>query len=265
MGSGPDTTGIQDRQLEVVRLGAGVRVVADDHAIHFSAPGSDLSRDANWPRPLLPLGERFALRLPTLVRNGQAEVTSSGISLPYEQVRELGDEDAALFDVLCHWSPLSTELSAYSVLGAPNFRLRIRFLLVDIQVQPEVVVAFVKLRGTVYRLHLSAHRMLHLVEDLNAWPEERKANRSEVFSRWADIRALLGEAGAEIEDRYLLAENAIAPSSVHLDLHDHGGGRVSVVPSFDGVPESSLHREYLRFSTVQEVYDVPQPDGGRVR
>jgi hypothetical protein len=98
------------------------------------------------------LGERLAQRLPTLIENGQADVTPEGIFLSYEQIDALSEEDAELFDSLCPWSPLSIELSAFSALGNPDFRFRTRFLLGDLEVDPLRVGAFIRFRGTVYRL-----------------------------------------------------------------------------------------------------------------
>jgi hypothetical protein len=103
-----------------------------------------------------------------------------------------------------------------------------------------------------------------LVEDLNRWPAERKANRREVLLRWGEIRALVGDAGTDL-DRYLSEENIATPERVHLDLHADDTGRVSVVPTFDNVPEETIHKEYLRFQDVQEIYDLSDPQGTRLR
>jgi len=251
-------------QLEILPLNKQLTVVAEKTGIRFSARGLDLSRATDWPRPLSAFGERLAHRVPTLIENGQANTTSAGVFLSYEQIDTLSVEDAELFDSLASWSPFSIELSAFSAIGNPDFRLRTRFLLGDLEVDPLRVGAFLRLRGTVYRLPSASHRLLKLVEDLNRWPAEQKRNRRNVLLRWSEILALVGDAGAEL-DRYLNGERITTPERVHLDLHTDNEGRISVVPTFDDVPESSLHREYLRFQDVQEIYDLSDPQGTRLR
>jgi SNF2 family DNA or RNA helicase len=199
-----------------------------------------------------------------LIENGQANPTSAGVFLSYEQIDALSVEDAELFDSLASWSPFSIELSAFSAIGNPDFRLRTRFLLGDLEVDPIRVGAFLHLRGTVYRLPSASHQLLKLVEDLNRWPAEQKRNRRDVLLRWSEILALVGDVGAEL-DRYLSGERITTPERVHLDLHTDNAGRISVVPTFDDVPESSLHREYLRFQDIQEIYDLSDPQGTRLR
>jgi hypothetical protein len=184
--------------------------------------------------------------------------------LSYEQIDALNQEDAELFDNLCPWSPLSIELSSFSALGNPDFRLRTRFLLGDLEVDPLRVGAFIRLRGTVYRLPPAAHQLVKLVEDMNRWPAERKSNRRDVLLRWGEIRALVGDAGTDL-DQYLSEERVATPERVHLDLYTDDAGRVSVVPTFDDIPEDPLHREYLRFGNIQEIYDISDPEGARIR
>lgn len=251
-------------QLEILLLNKQLPVVAEETGICFSARGLDLSRPANWPRPLSAFGERLAHRVPTLIENGQAHATSAGVFLSYEQIDALSVEDAELFDSLASWSPFSIELSAFSAIGNPDFRLRTRFLLGDLEVDPIRVGAFLRLRGTSYRLPSASHRLLKLVENMNRWPAEQKRNRRDVLLRWSEVLALVGDAGAEL-DRYLSGERITTPERVHLDLHTDNSGRISVVPTFDDVPESPLHREYLRFQDVQEIYDLSDSQGARLR
>src|SRR5690242_18423008 len=122
--------------LEILSLNKRLTVVAEEHGIRFCTQGLDLSRTANWPRPLSTLGERLAHRIPTLVDNGQTDTSPEGVFLSYEQIDALGEEDTDLIDSLSSWSPLSIELSAFSAIGSPDFRLRTRFLLGDLEVDP---------------------------------------------------------------------------------------------------------------------------------
>src|SRR5262249_55226969 len=154
--------------------------------------------------------------------------TSEGLFLSYEQLSALSDQDSRLFDALCRWSPFAIELSSYSALGLPDFQLRIRYLLGDLEVFPERVGGFVHLQGTAYRLGESTRRLLDLAEDLNSWPEERRADRNEVLLRWAAIQELADTTGAEL-DEYLRGERVVVPEQVHLDLNVDHSGRVSVV------------------------------------
>jgi hypothetical protein len=75
---------------------------------------------------------------------------------------------------------------------------------------------------------------------------------------------LAGDAGADL-DRYLSEEDTTTPERVHLDLHLDAAGRISVVPTFDDVPEDALHKEYLRFQDIQEIYDLSDSGGARLR
>lgn len=251
-------------KLEILSLHKRLVVFAEEAGVYFSAKGLALNRTVNWPRPLSALGERLAHRIPTLIENGQADITSQGVFLSYEQIAGLSEEDAELFDSLCSWSPLSLELSAYSAIGNPDFRLRTRFLLGDLEVDPLRVGAFIHLRETVYRLPPATYQLLKLVEDINRWPAERKRNRHEVLLHWSEIRAFVGEAGTEL-DRYLREEQVAAPERVHIDLHVDDAERVSVVPTFDDVPEGALHKEYLRFQDIQQIYDLSDSEGARLR
>lgn len=235
--------------IEILRLNKRLIILAEEDGVRFYAGGTDLRRSANWPRPLSTLGERLAYRIPTLLENGQAEMTPEGVCLSYEQIYALSEEEAELFDSLCSWSPLSIKLSAFSALGNPDFRFRTRFLLGDLEVDLLRVGAFIRFRGAVYRLPQATHLLLNLVEDLNRWPAERKSDRRQVLLRWGEILTLVGDAGTEL-DRYLSEERITVPDRVHLDLYADDAGRVSVVPSFDDVPESPLHKEYLRFGTA---------------
>lgn len=250
--------------FEIARLSDHLKVVGDGKGIYFYAKEADLLHSSNWPRPLSPLGERLAQRIPTLIENGQADATPDGVFFSYEQIKELSEEDTELFDSLCPWSPLSIELSSFGALGYPDFRIRTRFLFGNVEVDALRTGAFLRFRGTVYRLPEATYHMLQLIDDLNRWSPEQKSNRQEALLRWSEIRALAGEADAQL-DRYLNEENVVAPERVHLDLSVDGAGRVSVVPTFDGVSETSLHKEYLRFGEVQDIYDLSGSSGARLR
>lgn len=250
--------------LEIFHFNDRLKVEGSGKGVHFRAEGLSLRHSSNWPRPLSPLGERLAQRLPTLVENGQAGAVPDGVFLSYEQIQELSGEDAELFDSLCPWSPLSIELLSFGALGSPDFRIRTRFLFGNVEVDALRIGAFLRFRGTVYRLPESAHNMLQLIDDLNRWSPERKSNRQEVLLRWSEIRTVADSADAQL-DRYLSEENVVAPECVHLDLSADDSGRVSVVPTFDGVSETSLHKEYLRFGKVQDIYDLSESGGARLR
>ena len=65
--------------VELLRLNERLVVVGDRRGISFRAAGIRLTETDGWPRPLIPLGEKLALRLPVLVRNGQADATAEGV------------------------------------------------------------------------------------------------------------------------------------------------------------------------------------------
>ena len=255
---------ITDESIDIRRIKNRIIIIGIASGIEIQAPGADLSRVEGWGTNLHGTEAKLARCVPVLVSNGQLEIIDYGLFGSYENLADFDSEDAAVFDDLCPWSPFSIHLESFSSLGAPDFRILVEFSFGDRVVHPMRCGSFLRLEGRPYRIEESTRQLFDLIAKTNDWRSDEKTDLPRILERWGEIRDLLGRSAGLDLDQYLRGEEVIVPESLQLDLRVSEDDSISVVPSFDQVPDLAMHREYLRFAEVQSIYNL-QREGGRLR
>lgn len=182
----------------------------------------------------------------------------------FTEMRAVRQEDRGLFYGYCESLPCSVEMHHQNNLGHPEFGLEIQFRVGGRRVYPEFVGPFARLEGAFYLLSDETWHLLDEAQSLNAMSAEEKALLANVLRAWASVDAAATEAGAT-PDRYLRGERVAVPAKVSLDVREDEAGRVSVVPTFEGVGRDAMHHAYLVENEINDVYNLDSEEGGRVR
>lgn len=233
--------------------------------IQFTAPLDDLlptEYAANLPTEAYHAQAQWLL-LKELLDNGQAELSSSGIHLPCEEVYCLSPVEQQLLD-LPEPYPFDIEVRSFGTLNQPEFRYTYQFLKPDRKpLHPERIGCLLRL--TQEWTYLLTREQFVLLEELDAFNarETEDKNFQANLLEFSKIKGFANQTGAEL-DRYLHQEEVVAPKTVRLRLRESGDD-VEIIPDVAGVDSEKLEAVFDKFPNPESIYNIPQPDGGRTR
>ncbi|MCP9475403.1 MAG: SNF2-related protein [Nitrospira sp.] len=185
------------------------------------------------------------------------------LKISYEHLDSIEDQGLTLFSEITKWAPFSVHVRAHSIFGSPDFRYIAQLKLGTRVFTPVRFGCFLLVGEMIYRLPRAVYRLLNAIEAFNALPSEHK-NTAASLKEFAAIKTLIDESDAEA-DPLLTTTYVVVPSKVSLDVDFDEDGRVSLFPSFDGVPRDAFKKAFFQLSDVDSVYALPSDDGGRVR
>ena len=203
------------------------------------------------------------LLLKELLDNGQAELSSSGIHLPCEEVYCLSPVEQQLLG-LPEPYPFDIEVRSFGTLNQSEFRYNYQFLKPDRKpLHPERIGCLLRL--TQEWAYLLTREQFVLLEELDAFNarEARDKNFQANLLEFSKIKGLANQIGAEL-DRYLHQEEVVAPKTVRLRLRESGDD-VEIIPDVAGVDNEQLEAVFDEFPNPESIYNISQPDGGRTR
>lgn len=250
-------------------FGRDIHLKAERDGLWLRYSGSDphvcLARSDCWPGYQ---GESVRVRtwrtvVEQLVDQELAVPDGQHLKIPYEHLDLIEDQGLTLFSELTKWSPFSVHIRSHSIFGAPDFGYIAQIKLGTRVFTPLRFGCFLLVGETLYRLPQATYRLLSAIEAFNALPPERK-NMAGSLKEFAVIKTLIEESGAET-DSLLATTHVVVPSKVSLDVDFDEDGRISLFPSFDGIPRDVFRNVYYQLSDVDSVYVLPSDDGGRVR
>lgn len=228
-------------------------------------PNVALSRSADWhiDGTCSPLGKSVANCVQQLVEQELGETRGQDVVVPYANFSTIDDLEYTFLSDLAPWAPFSLSIEATGSLGLPKFGYRVAFLLGSQQAFVERVGAFVRRNTQVYRLSPATYQILDQIEYFQnlAEVDQTKEQGLKVLS---SIKELGRISGTEF-DEYLTKEEVLVPSRVRVNIVSHEDDRISLAPAFEGVSEDAMRDAFLALDDVQTVYDLPKPNGGRIR
>lgn len=203
------------------------------------------------------------LLLKELLDNGQAEQSDMEIHLPSDEVCRLNSVEQELLG-LPESYPFDLEIRSFGTLNEPEFRYNYQFLKPDRKpLHPQRIGCILRL--TKDWAYLLTHEQFVLLEELDTFNRRGTANKSFQFNllEFAKIKGLANQTGAELE-RYLNQEEVVAPQTVRLRLRESGDA-VEIIPEVAGVDSEKFEAVFDKFPNPETTYNLPQPDGGRIR
>ena len=239
--------------------------MVDESGVRLQCGTVDLTDYESLKRlePYNRLGRLLPTLIPQLLQLGVAHLEGHDIVMAFHDFVELEGTEIDAFDDLVPWSPFSVELEAKGFLGLPDLRYEIRLYWGNKQVFVERIGCFVKRGEKIYRLERQLLRLLEAIEAFNSLDPLEKT-RPDILLKFAEIKGIAGEIGAKI-DQYILKEKVIVPAKINLDLIEEKDGRISFVPKIDRVPDEELFRVFMASDNVDNVYFIPDGEGGRIR
>lgn len=210
------------------------------------------------------LGKSLPLLIPQILELGLSQVeTAKCVRIDFDDLFALEEKDIHAFEGLAPWAPFVVEVFSQGPLRTSSFRYGYRLYLGTKQIFPKRYGAFVKHGEKIYRLDRSTFSLLRAIDDANAMSDIQKSSSGSLI-RFADIRGIGEEIGVQL-DSYLQKERVVIPSEIGLGIDEDEQGRISFVPTVQGIPDEAMKRVFLGFDDAQDIYTVDHPEGGVVR
>jgi hypothetical protein len=251
-------------------LGSSVHVLAESDGLwlRLSSPGTgDLTDFPRWPSDAVTTedGKVTALEIGQLLEQGLADTLDGNIQIPYSAfstIRTLGLQTTTRWT---DWSPFMLSVSPHGDFGRPDFTYQYRFFFGAIEVKVERVGYFVRraARSPVFHLDDQTFALLKAMDRFNGLPPGGKSLR-ENWVTFSVVKGCAREVGAAL-DVLLQSNEVVVPSRIALKIHQHDDGCISFVPRCSGVPDAELEKAFLALPSVEGVYSVDLPTGGRLR
>ena len=233
--------------------------------IQFTAPSDNLSLVKyvnNLPPDAYQVRAQWLL-MKELFDNGQAELSDTGIHIPFEEVCRLEFVEQELLR-LPEPYPFDIEIHSFGTLNQPEFRYNYHFLKPDRKPLHPTRIGCV-LRLTAEWAYLLTHEQFTLLEELDVFNTRSVSDKNFQANliEFAKIKELTKETGSAL-DRYLNQEEVVAPTTVLLRLHE-SGDNVEIIPEVTDVDSKQFEDIFDKFPTAQTTYNLQQSDGSRTR
>jgi hypothetical protein len=256
----------------VFSLGNLSCLTAEERGLVITAPKVNLGEILalpDEPKRLTVAGKIFASLLSNLVEQGIAVPDQDGSLVITPQQLEFlvnpptPEADYGLERYLPPVSPFVLDLRNEGTLGTSDLRFDVRFFLGAREVYPERRGVFLQRGDLLYRLEQAQYELIEAIEDFNALDAIQK-DKERNLREFAVIKALALQSEAILHPA-LENENVILPQTVSIEIIEEGNEQISVRPGFAGIEAEVLHKEFLRYGEAQDIYDLPDGAGGRLR
>ena len=203
------------------------------------------------------------LLLKELLDNGQAEASGKEIHIPFEEVCRLESVEQELLG-LPEPYPFEIEIRSDGTFNQPEFQYNYQFL------KPDWKPLYPTRTGCILRLteewvYLLTGEQFTLLEELDAFNTRDTTDKSfePNLIEFAKIKGLAKKTGSTL-DHYLNQEEVVAPKTVRLHLRESGDS-IEIIPDVADVDSEKFEKTFDKFPDSQNIYSLPQPDGGRTR
>lgn len=256
--------------LALASLGSSVRVLAEADGLWIRSQGDgelDLSDAANWPLDTTATedGKVSALEVEQLLEQGFADTVAGGIRIPYSAFPAIRAFGLRIIERWTDWSPFMLSIAPVGDFGRPDFTYRHRFFFGATEVKVQRIGYFVRriARVPIFHLDDQTYALLEAIERFNGLPRSEKTLR-ENWLTFSVIKGCAMEVGAAL-DVLLQANEALVPSKITLKIRQHDDGSISFVPRCSGVPVEQFEKTFVALPSVEGVYSIDLPGGGRLR
>jgi superfamily II DNA or RNA helicase len=200
-----------------------------------------------------------------LIERGVMEVRDESLFFSNEQLGGLEEEeeDSLLLEQIAPWSRFSLSVRASGFIGDPDFRFSGVLYLGLQQTYAPRVGMFLQWQNQAYRIPFRTHQILEQIREFNALePQER--SREKALRIVANLHETAKVGSIEL-DEFLKTDKVVVPSKVKVDVEVDSGGRISLVPLFEGVESTLLRNSFFENGVVPDVYNLAPSAGERIR
>ena len=233
--------------------------------IRFSIPSDSVTLTeytANLPSDAYQAQAQWLL-IKELLDNGQGEALEKEVLIPFEEVCHLESVEQELLG-LPEFYPFEIEVQSDGTFNQPEFRYIYQFL------KPDWKPLHPTRTGCILRLteewaYLLTREQFTLLETLDAFNSRdiEDKNFEANLIEFANIKGIAKEIGSAL-DNYLNQEEVVAPKTVRLRLRESDDS-VEIIPDVADVDSEKFEETFDKFPDSQDIYSLPQPDGGRTR
>ena len=225
----------------------------------------NLPQRETW-EPLIPKSSHWAslpFAIDQLLEMGLAEGNDGDIRFNYHDLPEVEKQGFYFLDYLSNHSPFVLAIESSGSLGRGDFKYAFRFFWGNSEVPLEIRGCFAKYRNTIYRLDAQTYALVDEIKKFNLKSPEEKSKGAALII-FGKIKELASGIGAQL-DKYLGENEVILPNRTSIDLVQDENGAITMVPRYDGTNDDMMQKMFLRLSDVQDVYDLDDAKGKRVR
>ncbi|TDA70120.1 MAG: hypothetical protein D9V47_02935 [Clostridia bacterium] len=218
--------------------------------------------------------------LQQLVDEDRAQIDGSLVIIPHHEAANLGEDERRSLG-LPEAFPFIIEIRSNGNLGSPDFYYIYRFLDGNGQPfsSPKKTGAFLEIGSEL--AYLLVGDQYSLLEAIGAFNSREQAPAGEAIKNnlltFAQVKGLAQATGAML-DMYLSGEQVVAPSKIRVQLRqvdqdtieiepvlceekESTTGEAETSPLLDAKQQESFLRVFDRFSTIREIYVVPEGPG----
>ena len=247
-----------------------LQFVYDKAFIYFKVDGlSSAIPSEEWllfpPAGLDAWSENRRMVLAQLAEQGIAETCGEFVQVQHQDLYKAPVEDILALN-LAEPYRMSIRIKSKGILHEPSFQYLCEYI--DATGRPAIGMkrqgCFLEFGSTKkYLLSEPQFRLLSEIERFNIRSTDEK-NYPGNLLQFAEIKGLAAEVGANL-DKYLNGEQVVAAKEVALEVKFLDQDTIEVAPLIEGVPGATMAAVIDKFQQVQEVYDLPTEDGGRLR
>lgn len=183
---------------------------------------------------------------------------------PIEGVLSLTPSDRGILN-LPELYPFIIFLLSDSVLNAPNFKIKYKFLKsspLGESLAENREGAFVKVQNRYYLLSLEQYILLEAVDKFNALDISEKTFTNNLIN-FSKIKDLALKAKCEL-DGYLTNEEVLTTDKIKIDI-EKNDDEIKITPKIPGLIEDNFEKKLELFKNVKEIYTINDNTGKKYR
>lgn len=202
--------------------------------------------------------------LSELVDNGNAEKTSTYITIDYDEIVKLSDEEHNILNIPSLF-PFIIRIDSYGDLSDKEFKYKWGFYEHNLGKQ-----LFMKRTGCIvwnndntYCLSKYQYNLCKKLDEYNSIEiGEKSYNKNLLF--FSEIKELAIKSNS-ILDSYLQNENVFIPSNMSLKITKDSSENLDILPEILSNNDNQFEKKFDKFSKIQNIYNLENDEGERTR
>jgi hypothetical protein len=255
--------------FELHRFSKSVEIVAGDSALQLVPLGLPFQWEIpeTWLAEVREsaLGRRLASEVAMTLEMGLSRIVEGNVEIPYANFHSLDEEEFRLHRSFSTPSPFLLQIGRTGVIGRPDFRYKLRFLLGSQDVPIDVCGPFLMRPSSRERYHLDGmqYELVSALQRFNNLPANERTPQSSWLA-FADVKRLSLDVNASL-DTWLASNDVVVPSSIGLDFYEEMDGSLSFVPTSPDLDKVEFRTVFQQSREAHDLYTVQRAGKERVR
>ena len=233
--------------------------------INFGFYNGDNEIKTNYWEKLIDIDSRDQyILLSELVDNGNAEKTSTYISVGYDDIVKLSNKEQNMLN-LPEKFPFIIKIDSDGDLSSKDFKYKWGFYENELgkQIFAKRIGAIIESENKKYLLSKDQYELCKKLDEFNSINNELKSfNKNLLF--FAEIKEIAIRSN-EILDSYLQNENVFIPKNMTLKISKDLSDNIDILPEIESNNDIQFEKKFDKFSKIQEIYNLENDLGERTR